>query len=146
MKGSRFGERTVRFCSYLFWPQRRPRYRLMKRIIIHPTHRKFLRLLRNRLREGKPIVIRKAELDALCKEFPLLQSATARNQLIYRLALSAQNRPLSEIQCYDDLILVNERFIKRLESEYAKVERKHLCPVLMVSILTSIIKHRKRRP
>ena len=117
----------------------------MRRCIIHPTHRKFLRLLRDRLKEGNPIVIRKAELDTLLKELPLLQSATARNQLVYRLALCAMNRPFSEIQQHNDLIIVNERFIKNLESAYAKVERKQLCPVIMVSILTSILNHYKRR-
>lgn len=117
----------------------------MKRIIIHPTHRKFLRLLRNRLKEGNPIVIRKTELDTLSKDLPSLRSATARNQLVYRLALRAMSRPRSEMQQYDDLIIVNEQFIKGLESVYAKVERKQLCPVLMVSILTSILKHHKRR-
>ena len=117
----------------------------MRRCIIHPTHRKFIRLLRERLREGTPIVIRKAEYDALLKELPLLQSATARNQIIYRLALRAMNRPRSEMQQYDDLIIVNEQFIKGLESVYAKVERKQPRPVKMVSILTSILKHHKRR-
>ena len=117
----------------------------MRRFIIHPTHRKFLRLLRNRLKEGNPIVIRKAELDNLFKDLPLLQSATARNQLVYRVALHAQNRPLSEIQQYEDPIIVNKQFIKNLESAYAKVERKQPCTVIMISILTLILKHYKRR-
>lgn len=116
----------------------------MRRCIIHPTHRKFIRLLRERLREGNPIIIRKAEYDALLKELPLFQSATARNQIIYRLALRAMNRPSSEMQQYDDLIIVNEQFIKGLETVYAKVERKQLCPVIMVSILTPFLKHYKR--
>lgn len=117
----------------------------MRRCVIHPTHRKFIRLLRERLREGSPIVIRKAELDALFKDLTLLQSATARNQLVYRLALRAMNRQSSEMQQYDDLIIVNGQCIKRLESVYARVERKQLYPVIMVSILTSISKHHKRR-
>ena len=116
----------------------------MRRCIIHPTHRKFIRLLRERLREGNPIIIRKAEYDVLSEELPLLQSATARNQLVYRLALRAMNRPFSEIQQYNGFIIVNERFIKNLESAYAKVERKQLCPVIMVSILTPFLKHYKR--
>ena len=116
----------------------------MRRCIIHPTHRKFIRLLRDRLREGNPIIIRKAEYDALLKELPLFQSATARNQIIYRLALRAMNRPSSEMQQYDDLIIVNEQFIKGLETVYAKVERKQLCPVIMVPILTPFLKHYKR--
>ena len=117
----------------------------MRRCIIHPTHRKFIRLLRERLREDNPIIIRKDEYDALCEELPLLQSATARNQLVYRLALRAMNRPISEIQQHQDLIIVNEQFIKNLESAYAKVERKQLCPVTIVSILTLFLKHYKRR-
>lgn len=116
----------------------------MRRCIIHPTHRKFIRLLRERLREGNPIIIRKAEYDALLKELPLFQSATARNQIIYRLALRAMNLPSFEMQQYDDLIIVNEQFIKGLETVYAKVERKQLCPVIMVSILTPFLKHYKR--
>ena len=117
----------------------------MRRYIIHPTHKKFIHLLRERLRENNPIVIRKAEYDALLKELPLFQSATERNQIIYRLALRAMNRPSSEMLQYDDHIIVNEQFIKSLESVYAKVERRQLCPVIMVSILTSIIKHHKGR-
>ena len=118
---------------------------IMRRCIIHPTHRKFLRLLRNRLKEGNPVVIRKVELDNLFNELPILQSATARNQLVYSVALRAMNRPLSEMQQYDDLIIVNERFIRNLESAYAKVERKQLCLVIMVSILKLIQKYHKRR-
>ena len=117
----------------------------MRRCVIHPTHRKFICLLRKRLREGNPIVIRKVEYDALLEELPLFQSATVRNQIIYRLALRAMNRQYSEIQQFDDLIVVNEQFIKSIETVYAKVERKQLCSVIMVSILSSLLKHHKRR-
>lgn len=117
----------------------------MRKFIIHPTHRKFLRLLRERYKSGTPVVMLKGEVDDLLKKLPSVSSPTLRNQLIYREVLRAMNRPLSEIQQCTGFVVFNEKTIRTIESVYAKVERKQLCPVIMVSILTAITKHHKRR-
>lgn len=104
--------------------------RLMRHLIIHPTHRKLLRLLRDRNNEGQPVVLLKDEFDSMFKALPSIQSPTLRNQLVYRTILRAINRPISDIQQCRGLIVVDKHLLNTIEKVYARVERDHLCYTL----------------
>ena len=103
----------------------------MRKIIIHPTHRKLLRLLRERLNNGVPVVMLENEINDVLRSLPLFQSPTARNQYVYRVILRAMRRPLSEIQHCTGFFVFNSMHINLIESLYAKVERQHLCATLI---------------
>ena len=113
----------------------------MRKRIIHPTHRKFLCLLRKRYKEGTPVVVLKNEIEIIFETLPSIQTPTARNQYIYREALRAMNRPLSEIQECTDVVVFGEKIIDLIESLYAQVERKHLC----ATVIDSVELFRRRR-
>ena len=80
----------------------------MRKQIIHPTHRKFHRLLRNYFENGTPVVLIRKELAVLFKFFSSIPSPTLRNQVIYREALRGMNRPLSVIQQCSDFVIIDD--------------------------------------
>ena len=103
----------------------------MRSLIIHPTHRKILRLLRDMNNEGHPVILLKDELDSLFNALPSIQSPTLRNQFVYRTVLRAINRPLSDIQQCKGFIVMDNRSLNEIEKIFARVERNHLCFTLL---------------
>lgn len=118
----------------------------MGRLIIHPTHRRLLRQLRERNKEGRPVILLIEERNCVFEELPLLKSATARNQCIYRVLLRAMRRSITEIEHRKGLIVLNNRNIDVIEREYAKVERRHLCLTVISSLELSLRRKRVRYP
>lgn len=106
----------------------------MRKIIIHPTHRKMIRILRKRCKEGKPVVLLKDEVYNLFKILPSIDSPTLRNQRVYRLLLNAMNRPFLELKHQEDIYVLNDKSLKIVVSIYSKVERNHLCYTLQDTI------------
>ena len=115
----------------------------MRRLIIHPTHRRFIRILRDRYKNGEPVVILKKEFDNVLATLPSFTTPTARNQYIYREVLRVMNRPLSEIQHCTGIMVLDKKNINRIESVYAKIERKHLCSTVVNTV--ELYKRRRRR-
>lgn len=115
---------------------------VMRKLIIHPTHRKILRMLRERDKDGRPVILLREERDRVKEVLPTLHSATARNQYVYRVLLRAIKRPFSEIQHCDGFIVVDRRCINLIEKLYAMVERRHLCGTVINAIELSLSKKR----
>jgi len=117
----------------------------MKKLIIHPTHRRFLRLLRERYESGTAVIILKSELDDLFKRLPSIPSPTLRIQYVYREVLRAMNRPLSEIQHCTGFVVFDDKCIKTIEAIIAKVERNHMCSTVLNALELSIRRKSLRR-
>lgn len=117
----------------------------MRKFIIHPTHRRFLGLLRERYESGAPVVILKSELDDLFKRLPSIPSQTLRNQFVYREVLRAMNRPLSEIQHCTGFVVFDDKRINTIEAVFAKVERNHMCSTVLNALELSIRRKSLRR-
>lgn len=117
----------------------------MRKIIIHPTHRKMIRILRERSKEGKPVILLKEEVYSLFKNLPSLDSPTMRNQSVYRFLLNAMNRSLSEFQQHEGNYVLNDKNLKVVESVYAKVEREHLCYTLLDTMKLVLIQRKISR-
>ena len=117
----------------------------MRKLIIHPTHRRFLRLLREQYERGTPIVILKSDLDDLFKRLPSIPSPTLRNQFVYREVLRAMNRPLSEIQHCAGFIVFDDKCINTIETKFAKVERNHMCSTVLNALELSTRRKSLRR-
>lgn len=109
---------------------------------IHPTHRKLLRILRERCDEGKPVVLLKDEVDIFFKVLPTLDSPTLRNQSAYRIVLNAMNRSFEDLKDHNNFFVLNDKSIKVIESIYAKVERNHLCYTLYDALKLFFIRRR----
>lgn len=114
----------------------------MRKIVIHPTHRKLLRILRERCDEGRSVVLLKDEVDSFFKVLPTLDSPIRRNQSAYRLVLNAMNRSFEDIKDYNNYCVLNDKSIRVVESIYAKVERNHLCYTLLDTLKLFFIRRR----
>ncbi len=117
----------------------------MRKIVIHPTHRKLLRILHERCDEGRPVVLLKDEVDSFCKILPTLESPTRRNQSVYRMVLNAMNRSFEDLKDHKNFCVLDDKNIKVVESIYARVERNHLCYTLCDTIKLFFTRRRINR-
>ena len=107
----------------------------MRHLLIHPTHRKLIRLMRNRLKDGHPIVLIKKDFDA----FHAISQGTVtmidRHQNIYRLILTAVYRPIEEIDRTEKVCIVGDASVNVIEKCIAQAERKHLRTTILSGYL-----------
>ena len=70
----------------------------MRHLLIHPTHRKFIRLLRGRIKAEYPIIFTQSDIDALRNLWNKeTMSMIDRHQSIYRIVLTALFRSVDQI-------------------------------------------------
>lgn len=91
---------------------------------------------------GTPVIVSKKEFDNIIERLPHLQTPTTRNQYIYRVALRAINRPMSEIPLCSGLIVFDKKVINIIEMVYAHIERKHFCSTV-INILELYLNRRR---
>ena len=117
----------------------------MRNLLFHPTHRKFIRLLRDRNNNGRPIIITQADRD----EFNRIMQGTVpmiqRHQSIYRLVLTAASRPIEEIDKNEKIGLIGDSQIDIIEACFSKAERNHLGAAIIVPFLERIIRKLEKR-
>ena len=117
----------------------------MRHLLFHPTHRKLIRLLRGRINDGHPIIITQADWDDfLCISqgtVPMIQ----RHHSIYRIILTAVNRPIEEIDKNEKVGFLGEHQIDIIEKCFSKAERNHLGAAIIVPFIERIIRKRKKR-
>lgn len=65
----------------------------MKRFLIHPTHRKYIRLLRKCADCGNPITITHQDAVDFLEMMKKSKQRLYRHQGFYRITLRAMNRP-----------------------------------------------------
>lgn len=114
----------------------------MRWFIIHPTHKRFLRLLRERYKEGRPVILPKEEVDHIFELLLTFESPTTRNQYVYRVVLRAMERSISEIQNCHHFYVLNKHNVDVVEKIYAKIERRHLCGTILSAFEISLRKKR----
>ena len=98
----------------------------MRHLLIHPTHRKLIRLMRNRLKDGHPIVFIQSDFDAFHAISQGTMTMIDRHQKIYRLILTAVYRPIEKIDRTEKVCIVGDATINVIEKCFAQAERKHL--------------------
>lgn len=92
----------------------------MKKIILYPTHRKFIRLLKDNDKIGKPIVIKEKDLESIHKLWASTQNSLERHKGIYKIVVRAMNENVYE---QGDTLLDRQR-IDLIESDFCQAERK----------------------
>ena len=117
----------------------------MRHLLFHPTHRKFIRFLRDRINNGYPIILTQADWD----EFNRIRQGTVpmiqRHHSIYRILLTAAYRPIEEIDKKEKIWLIGESQINTIEKCFSKAERNHLGAAIIVPLLERIIRKRRKR-
>lgn len=117
-------------------------------LLIHPTHRKLIHLMRNRLKDGHPIVFIQSDFDAFHAISHGTMTMIDRHQKIYRLILTAVYRPIEEIDRTEKVCIVGDASINVIEKSFAQAERKHLGITILsgylVPTLQWIVKKRRK--
>ena len=98
----------------------------MRPILFHPTHRKFIKMLRKRV-EVEPITFR-----ALVRRTNI---AMERHKGLYRIFLTAMRRPNSSVS---PDIIIDSAYVDYIERALCEVERKNPRMLLKAMVLAPI--------
>lgn len=97
----------------------------MRRILLHPTHRKFVRIIRDRVNSGRPIILTEADIRAFQVICRGTMTMLKRHQGIYRIVLTAANRPIEEIDKSEKIYVAGNSLVNAIEKEFSKAEWRH---------------------
>ena len=92
-------------------------------LLLHPTHRKFIRLLRDKVSKGDVTFITQEDLSEWKSVFSTSKNSKKRHQATYRILLRAINRICTEIP--DSAIVINSSCVDYIERFLRKVELKN---------------------
>ena len=93
----------------------------MKPILFHPTHRKFVKLLRKRV-DVEPIYLTNEDIEAFRALVRRTNIAMERHKGLYRIFLTAMRRPNSSIS---PDIIIESADVDYIERVLCEVERKN---------------------
>ena len=118
----------------------------MGKLLLHPTHRKFIRILREHIEQGKTIIITQNDIVAFRALMHRTKIALERHKGIYRLLLQAMQRTVVN---NGDFVLNSSR-INFIESIFCKVERKNIFVtirnIIVLPILHKMISFLRNNP
>ena len=92
-------------------------------LLLHPTHRKFIRLLRNHTNNGEVIILTQEDKDEWLSFLSRTKNSKKRHQITYRIFLRAINR--KRIESTEDVIVINHSSVDYIERVLRKVEFKN---------------------
>ena len=106
----------------------------MKPILFHPTHRKFIKLLRKRV-EVEPIYLTNEDIEAFRALVRRTNIAMERHKGLYRIFLTAMRRPNSSIS---PDIIIDSAYVDCIERVLCEVERKNPRMLFKAMVLAPI--------
>lgn len=107
----------------------------MSPILIHPTHRKIVALLKEHVASGKHLEIIQKDMDDFHQLIHSTQTAMDRHKRIYRILLRIMNRgKIGSGFVENDLMIISQ-----IEKAFARAERKRLDITIRNAILTPIL-------
>lgn len=107
----------------------------MSTILIHPTHRKIVALLKEHVASGKHLEIIQKDMDDFHHLIHSTQKAMDRHKRIYRILLSIMNRgKIGSGFVENDLMIIS-----KIEKAFAHAERKRLDITIRNAILIPIL-------
>lgn len=107
----------------------------MRKFLLHPTHRKFIRILREYIEQEKPIIITQNDIVAFQALMHRTKIALERHKGIYRLLLQAMQRT---VVSNGDVVLDSSQ-IDFIESIFCKVEWGNIFVTIRNIILRPIL-------
>ena len=112
--------------------------------LIHPTHRKFIKILRDRAKSGNPVVTTKNDWNEYLKIVRTTKQRLPCHQGLYRIIIRAINRPQNEIKKENIYSILDNMKIDIIEKTLSKAEWKSLGATLkgayLIPFLRAIIK------
>ena len=106
----------------------------MRPILFHPTHRKFIKLLRKRV-EVEPIYLTNEDKEAFRALVRRTNIAMERHKGLYRIFLTAMRRPNSSIS---PDIIIDSAYVDYIERALCEVERKNPRMLFKAMVLAPI--------
>lgn len=107
----------------------------MMTILIHPTHRKIVALLKEHVASGKHLEVIKEDIVDFHQLMHRIQIAIERHKGIYRILLTIVNRSKDRPGFLEyDLMIINQ-----IEKAFARAERKRLYITIRNAILWPIL-------
>ena len=106
----------------------------MVTILFHPTHRKFIKLLRKRV-EVEPIYLTNEDMEAFRALVRRTNIAMERHKGLYRIFLTAMRRPNPSIS---PDIIIDTACVDYIERVLAKAERKSPRMLFMAIVVAPI--------
>lgn len=107
-------------------------------LLLHPTHRKFIKLLRNNVNNGEIIFLTSEDKNEWQSVFNKSKNSKKRHQATYRIFLRAINRVCTEIP--DNVIVIDSSSVDYIEGFLRKVELKNPFRTIKNIILMRIIR------
>lgn len=110
-------------------------------LLLHPTHRKFVKLLRNKLGVDGVVILLNEDVFAILQLWRRATSSKSRHQGMYKIFIKAANRKWGDIP--KDQI---SKFVKvdEIASYLREIELKNptktLCNTIIVPFINSVIK------
>ena len=106
----------------------------MRPILFHPTHRKFIKLLRKRV-EVEPIYLTYEDKETFRALVRRTNIAMERHKGLYRIFLTAMRRPNSSVS---PDIIIDSAYVDYIERALCEVERKNPRMLLKAMVLAPI--------
>lgn len=109
----------------------------MKTILLHPTHRKRVKRLRQHIENGKHLIVTQQDINSYHELMKRTQSATERHKGIYRILLNIMKRTN-----YDKTATNAKDFeiIEIIEKTLANAERKRPCTTIRNIIAMPVLR------
>jgi len=108
---------------------------MMRPILIYPTHRKIVALLKEHVASGKHLEVIKEDIDDFHQLIHRTQIAMERHKGIYRILLRIVNRSKDRPGVLENDLMI----IKQIERAFARAERKRLDITIKNALLRPIL-------
>lgn len=107
-------------------------------LLLHPTHRKFIRLLRNHTNNGEVIILTREDKNEWLSFLNRTKNSKMRHQITYRIFLRAIKR--KRIESTEDVIVINHSTVDYIERVLRKVEFKNPFRTIKNIILMKVVR------
>ena len=114
----------------------------MGTLLLHPVHRRYIKLLREQVKKGTPILLTQSDIDGFKDLFQRTKQKGERHRVLYKLTLEAINRPEEDTRKIGVSGSIGTKEIDIIEKTLASAERRGLYATIMGSILWYCRKHR----
>ncbi len=112
--------------------------------LILPAHKKYIKLLRDRVYSGNPVVTTQKDWKDFWELVKTTKQRLPRHQGLYRITLRAMNRPQEDVKTEDIIAILDNKAITIIENTLAKAEWKSLGATLtgayVIPILRRVVK------
>ena len=111
----------------------------MKHLLLHPTHRRFIKLLREQINNRHQVFFTQSDYDAFKNICQGSMTMWERHKRIYRLFLNVIYRPIEEVNNDENVCFVSEKTINVMEECFSKAEWRHLGTTILSGYIVPLL-------